>query len=368
MSNSSGKADRRFLIYLAILVIFGLAALISASSPYGYSRFGDIYYFVKRQVFFGLIPGFVFFFVLAKIPYGIWKKLAMISYFICLALLIIVFIPGVGADYNKYAHSWIDIGLFHFQPAELVKLALILILSIMLSDPNRDLADWKKGLLPVLTMAAPALFLVMLQPDIGTLVVLGVIVVGMLYLAQIPKTFLALIMAAGIILVAVLAIIAPYRMNRLNVFLHPELDPEGAGYQVNQAYLAIGSGGLWGLGYGHSRQKHEYLPEVQADSIFAVIAEEMGFLISTIFVFLILLLAWRGLKIAKGAPDNFGYYLAGGIAIWFFSQSIINIGAMVGLLPLTGVPLPFVSQGGTSLAICLAAAGLVISVSRGRSR
>ena len=153
-------------------------------------------------------------------------------------------------------------------------------------------------------------------------------------------------------------------MNRLTSFLHPELDPQGIGYHVNQAYLAIGSGGFWGLGYGHSRQKYLYLPEVQADSIFAVIAEEMGFVVSLALLGLIVLIAWRGLKIAKASGNQYQFLLVGGISVWFFWQACMNIGAMVGLLPLTGVTLPFVSHGGSSLMTCLAAVGVVASVSR----
>lgn len=359
------KADRLFLIYILILVLFGLAILVSASAPYGYSKFGDTYYFVKRQIVYGLLPGLFLFFVLARFRSDFWKKIAWFAYFFCLALLVLVFIPGVGADFNKYSNSWIDLGLVHFQPAELAKLALIFILSLFLSEPRRNLTDWKYGLLPVLGIVAPVLALVALQPDVGTLVVLGGIAIGLLYIAKIPKSYLALLIAFGVAIVALMVIVAPYRMNRLTIFLHPELDPQGVGYHVNQSYLAVGSGGFWGLGFGHSRQKHLYLPEVHADSIYAVLAEEMGFIFSLGLAVLILLIVWRGFNIAKNAPDSFNYFLVTGIMVWFFWQSFINIGAMVGLLPLTGVTLPFVSHGGTSLMICLAAVGVVASVSRG---
>lgn len=354
-----------FLVYVAILTLFGLAVLISASAPYGYSKFGDTYYFVKRQLLYGILPGFFLFVVLGRFRYNFWEKISWTFYFFCLALLILIFIPGVGADFNKYANSWIDFGFIHFQPAELAKLSLIMILSLLLSDPKRDLSDWKNGLLPVLGIIAPILALVALQPDIGTLVVFGGITAGLLFLAKIPKSFLAALIAIGVALVALMIVIAPYRMNRLTIFLHPELDPQGVGYHVNQSYLAVGSGGFWGLGFGHSRQKHLYLPEVHSDSIFAVIAEEMGYFFSFGLVVLIMLVAWRGFKIAKEAPDQYGYLLVSGIMIWFFWQSFINIGAMVGLLPLTGVTLPFVSHGGTSLMVCLAAVGIISSVSRG---
>ncbi|MCX6782105.1 MAG: putative lipid II flippase FtsW [Candidatus Magasanikbacteria bacterium] len=359
------KTDRLFLLYVAILILFGLAALASASAPYGYSRFGDIYYFVKRQIFYGLLPGLLIFFIFIRFKARFWQRVSWVAYFACLAALIIVFIPGVGADFNKYAKSWIDIGFFHFQPAEFVKLGLIMVLAQMLSDPRRDLRDFKHGLLPVLGVIAPVMFLVLFQPDIGTLAVLGGISYSMLFLAKTPKIYLAIIGLLGVAGFALIALVAPYRMDRLTIFLHPELDPQGVGYHVNQAYLAVGSGGFWGLGLGHSRQKHAYLPEVQADSIYAVIAEELGFLFSAGLMVFILLIAWRGFNIAKEASDEYGYLLVCGIMVWFFWQSFINIGAMVGLLPLTGVTLPFVSHGGSSLMISLAAVGIVASVSRG---
>jgi len=158
--------------------------------------------------------------------------------------------------------------------------------------------------------------------------------------------------------------VKPYRMERLNIFMHPELDPQGIGYHVNQAFLAVGSGGFWGLGFGHSRQKYQYLPEVNADSVYAVIAEEMGFIFSTALIFLIFLIATRGLKIAKNCEDEFDKYAVVGVTAWFFCQSIINIGAMIGLMPLTGVPLPFVSHGGSAMLISLVAVGMILNLSK----
>ena len=186
----------------------------------------------------------------------------------------------------------------------------------------------------------------------------------MLYLAEVPKKYLAVMGLVGLLVMGGMVMAAPYRLQRLTTFLHPELDPQGQGYHINQAFLAIGSGGVWGLGLGHSRQKFQYLPEVSADSIFAVIAEETGFIFSIAFLVLILLIGWRGLKIAKQAPDEFGTLLTAGVVVWFVWQSFLNIGAMVGILPLTGVPLPFVSHGGSAMLVALTAVGMVASVSK----
>lgn len=358
------KTDRLFLFYLAAIIVFGLIILVSASAPHAYNKFGDTYFFIKRQLLFGLLPGIAVFFIAARINYHIWQKLSWPLYIICLILLILVFIPGIGTAIGTKANSWINFSIFHFQPAELAKLGLIILLANLLNEPQRNLRDWKNGLLPVLAIIAPALALILFQPDIGTLSIFATVVFAMLYLAKLPKSYLIILGLIGVACFAAVILIAPYRMQRLTIFMHPELDPQGIGYHVNQSFLAVGSGGLWGLGYGHSRQKYQYLPEVQADSIFAVIAEEMGFVITSAFIVLFLLFVWRGLRIAKQAPDKFGRLLVAGIMIWFFSQSFVNISAMLGILPLTGVPLPFVSHGGSALVMALAGAGIVAGVSR----
>lgn len=357
------KADRHWLFYVIIWLVFGFIILISASASAGYERFNDIYFFVKRQFFLGVVPGLALFLLLARVDYRVWRKLSWLVYGVGLLLLILVFIPGVGAVING-SNSWLSLGGYTFQPSEIAKLAIIIMAAALLSDPNRNLGDWKNGLVPVLAILAPSFLLVLLQPDIGTLSILVVIIFAMLYLAKIPKSYLVImgLLATGAFLV--LMIIAPYRVQRLTTFLHPELDPKGVGYHVNQAFLAVGSGGFWGLGYGLSRQKFQYLPEVSADSIYAVLAEEMGFIFAAGLVILILAFGWRGLKIARAAPDNFGRLLTGGIVVWVVWQSFLNISAMVGLLPLTGVPLPFVSHGGSALMAVLAASGIVANVSK----
>ncbi|MFA5127921.1 MAG: putative lipid II flippase FtsW [Patescibacteria group bacterium] len=364
LAGNAKKADRFYMVSIGILLAFGLFCLTSASAPVGYSVHGDTYYFIKSQLLKGVLPGLLAFLICARFNTDLWRKLGRVFYIACLALLVMVFIPHIGTSFGKGAASWINLGFMHFQPAELAKLAIIFIMADLLSDPDRNLHDWKNGLLPVLGVIAPALLLIAVQPDIGTLVVIAGMVVGILFVAGTSKPILAALAAAGVVAVIILIITAPYRSDRLKIFLHPELDPQGIGYHVSQAYLAIGSGGWGGLGYGHSRQKYQYLPEVEADSIFAIISEEMGFVISCALIGLILLIAWRGLKIAKEAPDRYGFLLACGVSIWFFWQACMNIGAMVGLLPLTGVTLPFVSHGGSSMLVCLAAAGVVASVSR----
>lgn len=356
-------ADRLFLFAIFALAILGLIILTSASAPLGFSRFGDSYFFIKKQILLGFLPGLLLFFLFSHLHYDTWRRLRWPIYILALILLILVFVPGIGMTING-ARSWLSIFNNTFQPAEFAKLAIIFMAAALLSDPKTDLRDWKTGILPILAVLAPAVILVGLQPDVGTLTVFAVIIFALMYIGGVPRVVLVILglaAAAGFLL---LLLLAPYRAERLTTFLHPELDPKGVGYQTNQAFLAIGSGGLWGLGLGHSRQKFQYLPEVHADSIFAVIGEEMGFIFTVLFVFLIAFVGLRGLKIAKKAPDGFGRLLVSGVMVWFMWQSFLNIGGIMGFLPLTGVPLPFVSSGGSSLAVALLSVGIVCSVSR----
>jgi cell division protein FtsW len=241
---------------------------------------------------------------------------------------------------------------------------MIIFAAHLLSDKKRNLNDWQMGLLPILTLLSPVFVLVLFQPDVGTLSIMLVVLFAMMFFAKVPKKYLFTIGMFCLIALVIMVFVKPYRMQRIQVFMHPEIDPLGKGYHMNQAFLAIGSGGLWGLGVGQSRQKYQYLPEVHADSIFAIISEETGFFISTIFICLILLLGLRGLKISKYATDGFARLASVGVVVWIVWQSFLNIGAMVGVLPITGVPLPFVSHGGSALAAELAAAGLVLNISR----
>jgi cell division protein FtsW len=362
MEKSKKNADRLFLLLFGILLLFGLVMLASASAPMGYAKFGDTYFFIKKQLLFGLLPGLFLFLILAKLNYRFLQKFGGILYLFSLVGLCLVFIPGLGLIING-SKSWVQLLGFSFQPSEFVKLTLIIILAKLLSE-GRDLRDWQQELMPIFAVLLPAVLLIVAQPDVGTLSILIVIIFAMLYLAHIPKLYLLILGLFGVLAFGALLLIAPYRVQRLTTFLHPELDPQGIGYQINQAYLAVGSGGFWGMGLGHSRQKFQYLPEVQADSIFAVIAEEMGLFMTSALVFLITFLTLRGFKIAKGAPDQFGRLLGAGIMIWFIWQSFLNIGTIIGLLPLTGVPLPFISHGGSAMMIGLASIGIMASISK----
>lgn len=358
------RADYVFLTYIVVLSVFGLIALTSASAAIGIERFGDNYFFIKRQLLYGIFPGTVAFLFFSKVHYQTLKKHASFIYVFCLALLILVLIPGVGSSFDTGARSWLVLGGVSFQPAEFAKLGLIIFLAAYLAKKGKAIQEFQSGFLVALALGAIPIALVIFQPDIGTVAILFVILFGLLFVGEVRLGYLGILAVAGGLLFVAMIVVAPYRTARLTTFLHPELDPQGIGYQINQSLIAIGSGGVFGLGLGHSRQKFQYLPEVHADSIFAVIAEELGFVMTLGFLVLLALIAKRGFLIAKYAPDMFGRILVSGIMIWFLAQSFLNIGAMVGILPLTGVPLPFVSHGGTALAIALAAAGIVVNVSK----
>ena len=357
-------ADQIIIILFVCLVIFGLFMLTSASSVIAYNKFQDPYFFVKRQILYGLLPGIAALLFFAKIPYNALKKMGTITFGISLLLLLAVLIPGVGSTLNSGARSWLIIAGFSFQPAELAKLGLIFFMSGVLGTMGHRIKELKEGFLVALCLGMLPIFFVVLQPDIGTASILFAILFSMLFIAGARYIHLAglagLAVGAFILLIAV----APYRAARFTTFLHPELDPQGIGYHINQSFLAIGSGGLMGHGLGQSRQKYQYLPEVHADSIFAVIAEEMGFFFVVGFIIFLVLIAKRGLKIAQGSPDLYGQLLVAGIIVWFMIQSFFNIAAMLGLMPITGVPLPFVSHGGTSLLIALSGVGVIANISK----
>ncbi len=357
--------DRQYLMLMSVLVLFGLVMLSSAGAVIGYHKFGDSYFFFKRQVFFGIIPGIVLAYILSRTNYHVWRKFAFLLLLFSILLLLTVFIPGLGVEYSTGSRSWLNIAGFSFQPSELVKLTFLLYLAAWLEHRGeRGVQNFSYGFLPFVVLLSVIMLLMILQPDIGTMSIIVFIALAVYFVAGGKlKHFLLLALAGAFVFVALVKT-APYRLARLTIFLHPELDPQGIGYHINQAFLAIGSGGWFGRGFGQSRQKFNFLPEVTGDSIFAIIAEELGFFLSLGFVSLVLFIGYRGFKIAWNAPDPFGKFVAAGITSWFLFQSFLNIGAMVGLFPITGVPLPFVSYGGTAMMVNLIAVGILLNISR----
>lgn len=365
VTTANQGADYVFIGYAAALILFGLLILSSAGVAVGLDRFSDAYFFIKRQILLGFLPGIVLFLIMSKIDYRIWRKYSLPIFIFAGILLFLVFVPGIGSDNNTFAQSWLVIGNFSFQPIEAAKLGLIVYLAAVLASLGKGVREMH-GFISVLGVSAIPLLLVALQPDTGGMFIVGALIILMLFFARAKLTHLGIICLLGILGFVLMIFSTPYRADRFMTFLHPELDPAGQGYQINQAFLAIGTGGWFGLGLGHSRQKFQYLPEVHADSIFAVAAEELGFIAMCLCILLYVLLIYRGFGIAEKTGDEFGKLLVLGIMSWLGIQTFMNIGAMVGILPLTGVPLPFISHGGTALMIGMAALGIVVNVSKSK--
>lgn len=364
MMEERTKIDGIFLLLVIALTVFGLFMLTSVSGPIAYSRFGDSYYFIKNQLFSGFLPGIIGFTFGALVPYRLWRKYAFPMLLLSIGLLTMVFIPGLGTDFGTFAKSWVQIGGQSFQPVELVKLTFLFYLAAWLEKSGEEVKDLQSGLLPFLIVLGIIGLLIFLQPDLGSLMIIAAMSVTVYFVAGGPvKHLLGLGAVAGFFFFLAVKM-SPYRMDRFMTFLHPELDPQGIGYQINQAMLAIGSGGFFGRGYGHSLQKFQYLPEVIGDSFFAVMAEELGFLFTLGFLALFIAFLFRGFRVAEFSSDAFGRYLATGIMAWLGIQAFVNIGAIIGLLPLTGVTLPFFSYGGSSLAVTLLACGVVLNISK----
>ena len=362
MGKSRSAPDTLILFSTLALLAIGVVMVYSASAVNAFHDFGDSYYYLKRQVVFALL-GLAGMYATMRIDYHVWKTTAPAVLIACFALLVIVLIPGVGVVRGG-ARSWLGIGSLGIQPSEFMKLAMVMFLAKRLSENHSQITRFGTGLLPPLALVGAAFALIMLQPDLGT----GAVLVGasliVIYAAGARIAHLAGLALAGAAGFVGLILAAPYRLKRITAFLDPWQDPLGAGYQAIQSLYAIGPGRLVGLGLGMSRQKYNYLPEPQTDFIFSIIAEELGFIGGAAVLLLFLLLAWRGMRTAIAAPDTFGSLLAVGITGMLAVQVIINIGVVIGLLPVTGITLPLISAGGSSLTLILTAIGILLNISR----
>ena len=362
MAEKQKKIDKVLLYAFFALLAFGLMMIASAGISYSRTRFGDAYFFLKRQLI-GVSIGLLVMYVTQKINYTFWKKISVPMFGASIILLILVFIPGIGSRIYG-ASRWLQLGPVSFQPAEMLKLSLILYLATWLESKREKIADFAEGLMPFSIILIFVSFLLIKQPDVGTLGVVVLTSITIFFISGSKLSHLFSMAVLGAAALFALIKVESYRMDRLMVFMHPELDPRGIGYQINQALLAIGSGGFFGVGLGESMQKFNYLPEPVGDSIFAIIGEELGMLGCLVLVVLFAIVVMRGLAIAKRAPDEFSKLTAIGIVSWIFFQSFINIGAISGLLPLTGVPLPFISYGGTSIIFLMASVGILLNISK----
>lgn len=356
------KMNLVLFISVIAISIFGLIMVTSSSYIWAEYRFDDPYKFMKSQLLFFLI-GSVIMVVVSKIDYHLYYKYANKIFIAVFILLILVLIPGIGTVRNG-SRSWFGIGGLGVQPSEFMKLSLIIFISKYMVKNNRNLRSIKKGVLPILGLVLLVFGIIMLEPDFGTGMIIMMIAMGLFFVGNVNMKFFAALGILGIIGITILIIIAPYRLERILSFINPWSDPLGSGFQIIQSLYAIGPGGIFGYGLGNSRQKHFYLPEPQTDFIFSIISEEFGFLGCIIVVTLFLFIIITGLKIAKNCGDMFGKFLSFGITFWIAFQAILNLMVVVGLIPVTGVTLPFLSYGGSSLLILMTSIGVLLNVSR----
>lgn len=362
MPTKKTTPDFILLLVTFSLLAVGLTMVYSASAIWAEYKFDDSFFFAKRQMLFAGV-GIIAMFFIMNVDYWTWRTWAKVLVIVCFVLLVLVLIPGIGNVRNG-SRSWIGVGAFSIQPSEFMKLAMIAFLAKFLSEKQKMITSFKSGLLPSLSLVFTAFGMIMLQPDLGTGTVMVGTCVVMIFIAGAKISHFAFLGLVGIAGFVGLIASAPYRMKRITSFLDPWEDPLGSGFQMIQSLYAIGPGGLFGLGLGQSRQKFFYLPEPQTDFIFAIIAEELGFIGGSFVLILFSLLLWRGVRIALGAPDLYGSLLAAGIIAMVAIQVMINIGVVTGLMPVTGITLPFLSYGGSSLTLMLMAIGVLLNISR----
>lgn len=353
--------DITLLTVVMLLLIIGLVMVYSSSHVWAEYKYDDPFFFVKRQLLFAGI-GLLFMYFIYLIPYHIWFKYVKVILLLCFILLFIVLIPGIGIVRGG-AQSWIGVGAFSIQPSEFMKLGLILFLAYYLTKHHRNITSFRQGFLWPILLVFFVFGLIMLQPDFGTGVVLVITCVLMLFISGTKFKYFIYLMFIGLIGFTLLIISAPYRIKRITAYLNPWEDPLGDGFQIIQSLYAIGPGKLMGLGFGNSLQKYFYLPEPQTDFIFAIIGEEFGFIGGTFVILLFFILCWRGVLIALNVKDSFGRYVAFGIITMITVQVMINISVVIGLIPVTGITLPFLSYGGSSLTLTLCSIGILLNIS-----
>ena len=356
------KYDKVLFLSVILISIFGLIMIYSASSIWANYKFHDSFHYLKYQFIF-LILGIIIMIFISKIDYKFYYKNSNKILLICFILLILVLIPGIGSIRNG-SRSWFGIGPLGVQPSEAAKLGMIIFTSKYLTNSNKFLKSYKKGVFPILGILLVLFGLIMLQPDLGTGVILVLSIILLLFIAGVNMKFFFGIGIIGLIGIILLIIIAPYRMDRITSFIDPWNDPLGTGFQIIQSLYAIGPGGLLGNGFSNSIQKQFYLPEPQTDFIFSIISEEFGVVGSFIVVGLFSLILYRGIKIALNTKDSFSKYLAFGLIFQIIFQTLMNLMVVIGLIPVTGVTLPFISYGGSSLLISMVSMGILLNISR----
>jgi cell division protein FtsW len=347
---------------VVVLCSIGVVMVYSASAIIAADRFHDPFYFLKKQ-FFWAVLGFACLWGAMRLDYRRLERLVMPLVVVSFILLVLVMVPPFGQEIN-HTRRWFRVGPLSFQPVELAKFSLVLYLASFLAQRRELISSFGQGLVPPLLLASLMAGLTIVQPDLGNSLALIILTVGLCYLAGARVQHMLWIAGAALPVVGLLIAMKPYRWRRMLAFVNPWDDPQGSGFQIIQSFLALGSGGWFGLGLGESKQKLFYLPEPYTDFIFAIIGEELGLVGGAVVVGLFAMLVWRGLRIGLRAPDAFGGYLALGLTIMLATQTLVNIGVVTGALPTKGLPLPFVSFGGSALCMTMFSAGVLLNISQ----
>lgn len=361
MSSVAERAARQVLLIAVILVGMGVVMVYSASSALAGTRFEDSGFFLERQIVRAGL-GLVIMFALSRVPLSLWRRLARPLLLTGVGLLVLVLIFGEGKGAQRWLPFRLPIATISFQPSEFVKLVLVLYLADVLSRKEGEMADWRGGLVPRLVIVGVVLVLIVLQPDLGTSLAIGAVSLVMLWLGGAGTAHLAGACGFGAVVAVLSVLSSPYQLQRIQTFLG-EPDPQGAGFQVAQALIALGSGGLFGVGLGNSMQKH-FLPEPHTDFVFAFAGEELGLFGTLSVIALFLALAVHGYRIATNAANYHGFLVASGVTVMVGIYALLNVGVATGLMPTTGLPLPFVSYGGSSLLWNLSGIGILAAVAR----
>ncbi|MGH7322133.1 MAG: putative lipid II flippase FtsW [Candidatus Rokuibacteriota bacterium] len=358
------KVSPDYVLFLVVLALLGLGIVMvySASAILAMDRFGDPYFFLKKQGFWTIL-GLAMMWGVMTVDYRRWRVFVGPLLAVAVVLLLLVLVPPFGQEING-TRRWLRWGSVSFQPTELAKLALVLYLADFLARRQARLGSFLRGFLPPLLVTGAMGALILRQPDLGSSVALIAVVLCMLFMAGARLPHMALVGATAVPLIVVAVTGASYRLRRVFAFLDPWADPRGAGFQIIQSYLALGGGGPLGRGLGESKQKLFYLPEPHTDFIFAIVGEELGFVGAAVTVCLFAVLLWRGMRIGLRVADPFGALAALGITAMLATQALVNLGVVVGLLPTKGLPLPFVSFGGSSLLVAMIGVGLMLNISQ----
>jgi cell division protein FtsW len=351
------------LVLVGVLCVFGLVMVGSASEVISIDTYHSPWAIFLRECLW-MTLGTVALVFACRFDYRRWRRMGPVLLVVTFGLLVVVLVPGIGTHVDG-SSRWIGFGPFVLQPSELMKLAIAVAGADLVSRRERDGAPYRRIVGPLLLLAGAAGGLILLQPDMGTALVVGCIVMALLFASGVPLLPVVKVVGSVAVLALVVGLVDPYRRQRLMSFLDPGAHASGSGYQVVQSLIGLGSGGLFGVGLGSGREKWGYLPNAHTDFIFSVIGEELGLVGAVCALLLLGALAWFGLRAATRAPDRFGSLLATALVAWIFAETVINVGAVIGLLPVTGIPLPFISFGGSSLVITMLAAGILVNVARG---